>query len=112
METRGLWWNIHDLPYYKEIFYTLFFISVLFFIYGFYLKIKNWSRGKPKNNFNNLPKRFWNMFCGSFLHKGWGKRDIVTFTHILVFYGFFALWIGTDILTVQERLPEYFFEGV
>lgn len=111
METRGLWWNIHDFPYYKEIFYTLFFISALFFIYGFYLKIKNWSRGKPKNNFNNLLQRFWNMFCGSFLYKGWGKGNFAVFTHSLVFYGFFALWIGTDILTVQERLPLYFFEG-
>lgn len=112
METRGLWWNIHDFPFYKEIFYTLFFISLLVFIYGFYLKIKNWARGKPKNNFDNIPKRFWRMFAGSFLHKGWGKNKIVVLAHILVFYGFFALWIGTDILTVQDRLPEYFFEGL
>lgn len=111
METRGLWWNIHDFPFYKEIFYTSFFISILFFIWGFYLKVKNWSRGKPKNNFNNLPLRFWNMFSGSFLHKGWGKNKVVVLAHILVFYGFFILWVGTDILTVQDRMPEYFFQG-
>ena len=111
METRGLWWNIHDVPHYKEIFYALFFVSILFFIYGFYLKIKNWSRGKPKNSFNNYWKRFLKMFSGVFLHKGWGKRDLAIFAHILVFYGFFALWIGTDVLTVQDRLPDYFFEG-
>ncbi|MBI1858357.1 MAG: (Fe-S)-binding protein [Candidatus Melainabacteria bacterium] len=112
METRGLWWNVHDFPFYKEIFYTLFFISLIFFVFGFYLKIKNWKRGKPKNNFDNIPKRFLNMFLGSFLHKGWGKNKVVILAHILVFYGFFVLWIGTDILTVQERLPEYFFEGL
>ena len=111
METRGLWWNIHDLPYYKEIFYTLFFISVLFFIYGFYLKIKAWSQGKPKNNFQNIPGRLMNMFTKSFLHKGWGKNFVII-AHVLVFYGFFALWIGTDILTVQDKMPVYFFEGL
>lgn len=111
METRILWWNIHDFPHYKEIFYTLFLISALFFIYGFYLKIKTWARGKPKNNFNNIPGRIKNMFFGSFLHKGWGKNKFVVISHVLVFYGFFALWIGTDILTVQDKMPEYFFEG-
>ena len=112
METRGLWWNIHDLPHYKEIFYSLFYISLLFFIYGFYLKIKNWSRGKPKNNFNDFFSRLKIMFLGSFFHKGWGKNKFVILAHILVFYGFFVLWIGTDILTVQERMPEYFFQGM
>lgn len=124
METRILWWNIHDFPHYKEIFYFLFLISIFFFIYGFYLKIKNWSRGKPKNNFDNIPKRIKQMFFGSFLHQGWDsgtkrrtdetarRRNLSTFAHILVFYGFFALWIGTDILTVQDKMPEYFFEGI
>ncbi len=112
METRGLWWNIHDFPHYKEIFYSLFYISLLFFIYGFYLKIKNWSRGKPKNNFNNFFPRLKKMFLGSFFHKGWGKNKIAILAHILVFYGFFVLWIGTDILTVQDRMPEYFFQGI
>lgn len=111
METRILWWNIHDFPYYKQIFYALFLVSVFFFVYGFYLMIKNWLGGKPKNNFNNLPKRIWKMFLGSFLHKGWGKNKLPIVAHILVFYGFFVLWIGTDILTVQDRLPVYFFEG-
>ena len=113
METRGLWWNIHDFPHYKEIFYALFFISILFFIYGFYLKIKRWSKGKPKNNFNDtdIGKRIKNMFAKSFLHKGWGKDKAVILAHILVFYGFFVLWIGTDILTVQDKMPTYFFEG-
>ena len=111
METRSLWWNIHDYPFYKEIFYSLFYISALIFVYGFYSKIKRYLRGKPKNNFNNLSKRFTNMFSKSFLHKGWGKYKIVLLAHILVFYGFFVLWIGTDILTVQDKLPVYFFEG-
>ena len=111
METRGLWWNIHDFPFYKEIFYALFFISVLFFIYGFYLKIKTWARGKPKNNFNDVQDRIKQMFEKSFLHKGWGKNKGIVLAHIFVFYGFFVLWIGTDILTVQDKMPEYFFEG-
>jgi len=111
METRGLWWNIHDFPYHKEIFYVLFVISLVFFIYGFYLKIKTWAQGKPKNNFNDFPKRIKYMFDKSFLHKGWGKNKLVLIAHILVFYGFFVLWIGTDILTVQDKMPEYFFEG-
>ncbi len=111
METRGLWWNIHDFPYHKQIFYVLFVISLIFFIYGFYLKIKTWAQGKPKNNFNDIPKRVKYMFDRSFLHKGWGKNKFALIAHILVFYGFFVLWIGTDILTVQDKMPEYFFEG-
>ena len=136
METRILWWNIHDFPHYKEIFYTLFYVSVIFFVYGFYLKIKKWSTGKPKNNFNGFGTRVKNMFSRSFLHQKWGEstrrrtgplrprseasepanrrrteKNLVVFAHVLVFYGFFALWIGTDILTVQDKMPEYFFQG-
>lgn len=109
METRGLWWNTQDYPYYKEIFYSLFLISALVFIYGFLLKIKKWSCGKPINNFANNSKQIQNMLSRVFLYKGWGKDKIAIFAHIFVFYGFFILWIGTDILTVQERMSEYFF---
>ncbi len=112
MESRALWWNIHDVPHYKEIFYTLFLISVFFFVYGYYIKIRIWGRGKPKNNFNDISSRIKNMFLKAFLHKGWGNNKLVIFAHILVFYGFFILWIGTDILTVQERMPEYFFHSL
>ena len=112
METRGLWWNIHDLPYYKEIFYSLFFISLVFFFYGFYLKLKTWSQGKRKNDFFEITNRILIMFEQAFLHKNWGKEKLPIIAHILVFYGFFVLWIGTDILTVQDRMPEYFFHGV
>lgn len=111
METRGLWWNIHDAPYYKEIFYSLFFVSVLFFVYGFYLKIKNWTRGKLKNNFNDIGNRMSHMLAGSFFYKSWGKDKLPILAHVLVFYSFFVLWIGTDILTVQDKMPVYFFEG-
>ena len=111
METRGLWWNISDFPFYKEIFYFLFFISLIFFVYGFYLKIKRWSAGKPADYSGYSLSGIVRMFKRSFLHKGWGKNKAVVFAHILVFYGFFALWIGTDILTVQDKMPEYFFQG-
>ena len=86
METRGLWWNIHELPHYKEIFYFLFLISLVFFFYGFYLKINRWAKGKPKNNFNDLGNRIKNMFEKSFLHKGWGKHKLPLIAHILVFF--------------------------
>ncbi len=112
METRGLWWNIHEMPHYKEVFYFLFLISISIFFYGFYLRIKTWAKGKPKNNFKDFDKRIKNMFEKSFLHKGWEKHKIPLIAHILVFYGFFVLWIGTDILTVQDKMPEYFFEGL
>ncbi len=111
MESRGIWWNIHDIPNYKTIFYSLFLISLGIFIYGFYLKIKKWSCGKPYNKFQDLNNSIKIMFAGSFLHKGWGKQKMPVIAHMLIFYGFFILWIGTDILTVQERMPEYFFEG-
>ena len=111
METRGLWWNIHDFPHYKEIFYGLFFISLSIFTYGFYQRIKDWSRGKPKNNFGNIKERIKNMLIKSFTYKKWGKDRIPILAHVSVFYGFFILWIGTDILTVQDKMPEYFFEG-
>lgn len=112
METRGLWWNIHDIPHYKEIFYAIFFVALAFFTFGFFIKIKNWSRGKPKNDFGAYLPRVINMFEKTFFHKGWGKNKFIVAAHILVFYGFFALWIGTDILTVQDRMPVYFFEGM
>lgn len=112
METRELWWNVHDFPRYKEIFYFLFFVSLIFFFYGFYLKLKNWARGKSTNNFAGFSVGINNVFSKTFFYKGWGKNKFVIIAHILVFYGFFALWIGTEILTVQERLPVYFYEGI
>jgi Fe-S oxidoreductase/nitrate reductase gamma subunit len=119
METRILWWNIHDYPFYKEIFYTFFSLSFVFFIYGFYLKIKNWSRGRKVNNFENISERIKNMLYRSFVYKAWSEksnkgnkeRALVGLSHGLVFYGFFVLWIGTEILTVQDKIPVYFYQG-
>lgn len=119
METRILWWNIHDFPFYKEIFYTLFIISACFFIYGFYLKIKGWTRGKKINGFKDISSRIKNMLSRSLSFKSWSEksnrgnkeRALVGLSHALVFYGFFVLWIGTEILTVQDKVPTYFFQG-
>lgn len=119
METRILWWNIHDFPFYKEIFYTFFIISACFFIYGFYLKIKGWTRGKKSNDFKDIPSRIKNMLSRSLSFKSWSEKSnrgnkervLVGLSHALVFYGFFILWIGTEILTVQDKVPTYFFQG-
>lgn len=119
METRILWWNIHDFPFYKEIFYTLFIISACFFIYGFYLKIKGWTRGKRVNGFKNISSRVKNMLSRSLSFKSWSEKSnrgnkervLVGLSHALVFYGFFVLWVGTEILTVQDKVPTYFFQG-
>ena len=119
METRILWWNIHDYPFYKEIFYSLFFISACFFVSGFYVKLKNWSSGKPANNFKNISVRIKNMLSKSLSYKSWAEKSnkgnkeriFVALSHGLVFYGFFVLWIGTEILTVQDKFPIYFYQG-
>ncbi len=119
METRILWWNIHDYPHYKEIFYTFFIISFIFFVYGFYLKIKNWSRGRSISQKKDTFAQIKDMLIKSLTYKHWAEksnkhnkeRSLVAAAHGFVFYGFFILWIGTEILTVQDKVPTYFFQG-
>ena len=70
LETRELWWNI-DTGIGKIIFYLLALVAVVFFVYGYYQKIKHIFKGKQiaENRFNSFKDRFLSVFNFAFLHK-------------------------------------------
>lgn len=116
LETRELWWNI-DTGIGKIIFYLLALVAVVFFVYGYYQKIKHIFKGKQiaENRFNSFKDRFLSVFNFAFLHKKIKEKKVPGLAHIAVAGGFLVLWIVTNIVAVQEHLAHfsdyYFFHG-
>ncbi len=114
--TRELWWNI-DTPFSKVIFYVLAAISIVVFAYGMYLKIQTWMSGKSLSHDsrfnNNIKERIKSLLTFGLAHKRIKDKPVPGFAHALVFFGFLALWITTDVIAVQEHghLGVYFFQG-
>ncbi len=114
LETRELWWNIgHGAP--AVIFYVLAAASMAVFVYGMYQKIQHVFKGKAlkENRFKDLRARMMTMLSFALGQKKIKQKKTPGSAHLLVMFGFLALWITTDIVAIQEHVFKsiYFFQG-
>lgn len=115
LETRELWWNVGSLTA-KIVFYFLAAAAAGIFVYGFYLRLKKIFNGKAtkrENRFTDFKHRVKQLLTYAFLHKKTSEKKTPGFAHALVFIGFIALWIVTNIVAVQEHIVKgvHFFQG-
>lgn len=112
MEAREIMWNIpHEMTL---LMYGLFYISVAIMAYGVYQKILIVTRGE---GIKSLAKVFpeelnWKKFFHTLFFAGKVPRfKEVAFFHGLIFYGFFILWIATDLVAIHYDTPFKVFQG-
>ncbi|MEE9372271.1 MAG: heterodisulfide reductase-related iron-sulfur binding cluster [Saprospiraceae bacterium] len=101
-----------NFPFWMEItFYIVGISTSVFFIYGFWLKYKKYRRGRDADRFNNLPGRFMKALGVMASNKTIYKRDTYAGTaHLLIFWGFVVLFIGTVIVALDHDFIEPVFE--
>ncbi len=107
--SREIMWNIP--PSFKWAMYALFILSMAAMVKGFYEKYQFVTGGKGHKGL--LPKQLnWKAFFETILLTGKvpRKKDVGIF-HSLIFYGFFILWIATDLVAIHYDTPLKIFKG-
>src|SRR5687768_1642241 len=101
---REIYWNISGyVPFVRTFVYLLAVTSIAIMSYGIWRDVRRWRLGRPLRRSERLVLRL-----SDFLQQIFGQkkvlRDLVPgLMHTLIFYGFLALFIGTDIIAAEEN---------
>jgi Fe-S oxidoreductase len=98
---REIYWNIPQ-PLGSIFLYGLALIVSVVMAWGILRDIARWRKGKPDARIDQIPAR-----VGEFLVQLFGQKKVLRdrrpgIMHALIFFGFLALFIGTDIIAVEE----------
>lgn len=83
------------------VFYVVAFAAIAIFLYGCYVQIRKYRRGKPIK-IQNLWDGTVRMINDLLTHRPIKRRDKgAGYNHALIFFGFALLFIGTSIITLD-----------
>ncbi len=100
---REIYWNIQGhIPYIQTLMYVLAVASIGTLSYGIWRDVRRWRRGRPARRDTHLAARL-----SEFLQQIFGQKRVLRdrapgIMHTLIFYGFLTLFIGTDIIALEE----------
>ena len=90
-------------------FYVVAFLASAVFVYGCYVQIRKYRRGKPVAN-GNLWSGFVAMTGDLLSHRPLKRRDTAAgHSHALIFFGFALLFLGTATITLEYDITEPLF---
>ncbi len=100
-----------NFPAWMEVsFYIVAFSAIFIFLYGFYRRYKKYKKGRPSGRFNRLGERFANASKKMATNATIFKRDPVAgWGHLLIFWGFVVLFIGTTIIAIDHDFLDMLF---
>ncbi|HUB33885.1 MAG TPA: heterodisulfide reductase-related iron-sulfur binding cluster [Bryobacteraceae bacterium] len=110
--TREIFGNIP--PAEQHIFYALAFLSLAVFTAGLLRHVVRWMHGTVDWNVpaEELPKRIRHAFDQVFTQPRLRRASSSGMTHLLIFWGFFILFVGTEFVAVEHDTPLSFFHGL
>lgn len=92
------------------LFYAIGYLAIAVFIYGVYVQIRKYRRGKSDGSWNELFQRFVEMVKTMATHRTLVRRDkSAGRAHGLIFFGFALLFIGTATITLEYDILEPLF---
>ncbi len=112
--TRPVPWNV---PHFDlTLHYILMFVALAFFLYGFYLKYRDWMVGKATEK-GLLSKDLYPQNIKDFFSYGIIQlrilREALTGTmHLFIFWGMTILTIGTVIVAVHMDMGIHIYKGI
>ena len=98
---REIYWNIPQ-PAGSIFLYTLVLVTTIVMTWGILRDIERWRKGRPDARIDQLPARFLELLAQVFGQKKVLRDRRPGTMHALIFFGFLALFIGTDIIAVEE----------
>lgn len=108
--TREIFWNVGSWVRWPA--YGLGLIVVLIFIYGLSKRIRHWRTGKPEYRLDNLPRRIGSLLSFGLFHKRILREPYPGISHLMMFWGFIFLLLGTFLIFVQEDFTKLLFDVV
>jgi Fe-S oxidoreductase len=106
--TRVLFENFQ--PQAIHLFYAVGYLAIAIFIYGVYVQIRKYRRGKSDGSWNELFHRFVDMVKTMATHRTLVRRDKnAGRAHGLIFLGFVLLFVGTSTITLEYDILEPMF---
>jgi Fe-S oxidoreductase len=106
--TRVLFENFQ--PQAIHLFYAIGYLAIAIFIYGVYVQVRKYRRGKPDGSWNELFQRFVDMVKTMATHRTLVRRDkSAGRAHGLIFLGFVLLFVGTSTITLEYDILEPLF---
>ena len=100
--TREILWNVDALG--RAAIYVLLVIPVGFLTFGLARRVRMWRAGQPENRFNEWWQRSRGAFTQSIMHGRIARRKSLYggIMHLLIFWGFVTLLIGTIIVMIED----------
>ncbi|MEN9934979.1 MAG: hypothetical protein RLZZ387_1558 [Chloroflexota bacterium] len=98
---REIYWNVGEALGSLTV-YGAAIIALAVMTWGFLRDVGRWRAGLPAARIDNLPSRGAEFLTQVFGQKKTLKDRKPGVMHALVFFGFLALFIGTDIIAVEE----------
>ena len=98
---REIYWNINQTLG-QTFLYALAILTSAVMAWGILRDIARWRRGRPEARISQLPQRIAEILAQSFGQKKVLRDRKAGVMHALIFFGFLALFIGTDIIAVEE----------
>ncbi|HEU5089335.1 MAG TPA: heterodisulfide reductase-related iron-sulfur binding cluster, partial [Roseiflexaceae bacterium] len=98
---REIYWNVGEL-YGGASLYICALAALAVMTWGILRDVNRWRRGRPDARIDQLPQRLIESLAQVFGQKRVLKDRKPGSMHALIFFGFLALFIGTDIIAVEE----------
>jgi nitrate reductase gamma subunit/ferredoxin len=98
---REIYWNVGEAVGSLTV-YGAAIVALAVMTWGFLRDVARWRMGRPAARIDNLPARAQEFLTQVFGQKKTLKDRRPGAMHALVFFGFLALFIGTDIIAVEE----------
>lgn len=98
---REIYWNIGEVAGPLAL-YIVAIAALAVMTWGILRDVARWRRGKPEARIADLPARLIESIAQVFGQKRVLRDRKPGSMHALIFFGFLALFIGTDIIAVEE----------
>ena len=103
--TREIYWNISGIVW----MYILAGISLIIFGWKIFQRLKLWKSGKPDARLDHVGLRLKLVFQYALGQGRLLKKKFAGLLHILIYAGFFILFIGTLLIFIQVDFTELLF---
>ncbi|MCX4187079.1 heterodisulfide reductase-related iron-sulfur binding cluster [Methylophaga sp. OBS4] len=92
------------------LFYIVGYTAIAVFLYGCYVQVRKYRRGKPDAAWGEIFPRFIDMVKTMLTHRTIKRRDTAAGkAHAGIFFGFVLLFIGTATITLEYDILEPLF---
>ena len=100
MATRTQFFHINTPS--QVVFYCLSVISVLVCFYGVYRRVRLWREGRSFALPQDWGRRLRTLADQMFAHRRIRRRAFAGTLHLLIFFGMFVLFVGTNIVAIEH----------